>query len=186
MMKGIFSFRLANAFVRGSFSCFVPIFAGLYLGLSPTQIGTALCFNALVMSFLQIFSGRLADIFDRRKLVAIGSLVEIVILCLTPFLQYFYQLLILCAIGGIGKAISIPAASGLTVGEGRKYGMGSVIGVFTMGMSLGMVIGPIASGVIMDHVGINWVFFIAAGFALLGTGLFLFFTRQKQSGDFRQ
>ncbi len=186
MMKGIFSFRLANAFVRGSFSCFLPLFAGLYLGLSPTQIGTALCFNALIMSFLQIFSGRLADIFDRRKLVAIGSLVEIVILCLTPFLQYFYQLLILCAISGMGKAISIPAASGLTVGEGRKYGMGSVIGVFTLGMSLGMAVGPIASGVIMDHIGINWVFFIAAGFALLGTGMFLFFTRQKQPGDFNQ
>lgn len=185
-MKGIFSFRLANAFIRGAFSCFMPIFAGLYLGLSPTQIGLALCFNTLMMTFLQIFSGRLADTFDRRKLVVIGSLVEAIALCMTPFLQYFYQLLILCAIGGIGKALSLPAASGLAVEEGRKYGMGSVIGIFTLGMSLGMVIGPIAGGVIMDYIGINWVFFVAAGFALLGTGVFLSFTRQKQAGDFKQ
>ncbi len=179
MIKGIFSFRLTTAFLRGAFSCFLPIFASLFLDLSPTKIGLVLCLNTLTTALLQIFSGRLADIFDRRKLVVIGSLVDVVILCSIPFLESFSQLVILCAISGTGKAISMPAASGLTVAEGRKYGMGSAIGVFTLGMSLGMAIGPIASGAIMDQIGINWVFFVAAGVALLGTGVFLFFTKQE-------
>jgi MFS family permease len=45
MLKGIFSFQLAFALGRGTFSTFLPIFAGIFLGLSPTLIGILIAVN---------------------------------------------------------------------------------------------------------------------------------------------
>ncbi len=81
-------------------------------------------------------------------------------------------------LGGLGGAISIPAASALTIEEGRKFGMGSTIAIFAMAFSIGMAIGPLLSGVITDFININSVFYFGAAMGLVGTGLFIRFTRQ--------
>ena len=89
----------------------------------------------------------------------------------------FWQLLGLCALQGLGGAISLPAASALLVEEGRKFGMGSTMGMFAMAMSIGMAIGPLLGGVIADFVSINSVFYFGASMGLIGTSLFIWFTR---------
>jgi MFS family permease len=181
MIRGLVSFRLINALGRGAFSCFLPIFAGSYLGLTPTQIGAVLAINILLMALLQPFCGRLADRFSKRKLVIIGSLIDLITLSLVPLMQDFPQLVALCIFGSISRALALPAASGLTVEEGRKYGMGSAMGIFTMAMSLGMAGGPIISGQVYDSWGISSVFFIGACFSLLGTWLFIWFTKGEST-----
>ena len=71
----------------------------------------------------------------------------------------------------------MPASAALAVEEGRKYGMGSTLGVFNMAMSLGMAAGPIVGGVVADFINLNSVFYLGAGASFLGIGLFLWFTR---------
>jgi len=44
-------------------------------------------------------------------------------------------------------------------------------------MSIGMAIGPTLSGVIADLVDINAVSYFGAAVGLIGTGLFVWFTR---------
>lgn len=173
VMRGLFTFRLTYAMGRGAFVCFLPF----YLGLTPTQIGAALAAHILLMSSFQIFSGKIADRFDKKKLIVIGSLTTILMLALIPMAQNFLQLLALCILGGSGGALSMPAASALTVEEGRKYGMGSAMGVFNMGMSLGIGAGPLIGGLVMDSLGLDPVFFVASFACVLGTGLFVYFVR---------
>ena len=177
MVKGLFSFRLSFSLGRGAFSCFLPIFAAIYIGLSPTLIGILLAVNILLMALLQVYSGNIADRFNRRALVVLGSLIGLIFLALIPLTDSFWQLLGLCALQGLGGAISLPAASALIVDEGRKFGMGSTIAVFTLAMSIGMTIGPLLGGVAADFVSINSVFYFAAGMGLIGTSLFIWFTR---------
>jgi len=177
MVKGLFSFRLAFSLGRGSFATFLPILAGIYLGLSPALIGILLTVNILLMSLLQLYGGSIADRFNRRALVVVGSLTNLTYLALIPLGGNFWQLLAICALGGLGGAISMPAASALTVEEGRKFGMGSTIAVFTMAMSIGMAIGPLLSGVIADFVNIDSVFYFGAAMGLVGTTLFIWFTK---------
>ena len=129
------------------------------------------------MSMLQVYSGRVADRFNRRALVILGSIITLVYLALIPQAHNFWYLLGLCALGGLGAAIAIPAASALTVEEGRKFGMGSTVAIFTMAMSIGMAIGPLISGVIHDMVDINSVFYFAAAMGLAGTSLFIWLTK---------
>lgn len=177
VIKGLVSYRLAFAMGRGAFFTFLPIFAAFYIGLKPALIGVLLAVNILLMALLQIFSGNIADRLNRRAMVILGSFVNITYLAMVPLTHSFWQLLGLCALGGIGGAISLPAASALTVDEGRKFGMASTIAIFNMAMSIGMVLGPIASGAIADFSGLESVFYFGAGLSLIGTILFAWLTR---------
>jgi len=177
IIKGLVSYRLAFAMGRGTFITFLPIFAAIYIGLKPALIGVLLAVNILLMALLQVFSGNIADRLNRRAMVVLGSFLNIAFLTLIPLTHSFWQLLGLCALGGVGGAISLPAASALTVDEGRKFGMASTIAIFNMAMSIGMALGPIASGAIADFSGLESVFYFGAGLSLIGTISFAWLTR---------
>ena len=177
MMKGLFSFRLSFSIGRGILATFLPVFAGIYIGLSSTLIGVLLAVNILLMSLLQVYGGNIADRFNRRVLIVVGSLTNLIYLALIPLGGNFWQLLGICVLGGVGGAIALPAASALTVVEGRRFGMGSTIAVFAMAFSIGMVIGPLVGGGIADFANINSVFYFGAAIGLVGTTLFIWFTK---------
>jgi DHA2 family multidrug resistance protein len=111
--------------------------------------------------------------------VIFGTIISFTHLALIPLSYNFWQLLALSALGSIGGAISLLASSAMTVEEGRKYGMGSAIAIISMALSLGMTIGPILGGVMVDLVDISAAFYFGAIMALLGAGLFTWFTRYK-------
>jgi len=177
MVKGLFIYRLVFSLGRGSFAAFLPVLAAAYVGLSPTLIGVLLAVNILTMSLLGIYGGNIADRFNRRILVILGSLINFASLALIPFGHSFWMLLGICAIAAVGGSISMPAASALTVEEGRKFGMGSTIAMFTVAMSIGMSVGPIISGMIADFAYINSVFYFGAGIGFAGIILFAWFTK---------
>jgi len=177
MVRGIFSIRLTQALGRGGLMTFLPIFAGIYLDLSTTLIGILVAINVLSMSLLAPLGGRIADRFSRRALTVLGNIIFLGSLAVIPLAHNFWQLLVVCLAQGFGGAISIPAATALVVEEGRKYGMGSTIAVFMMAMSLGMTIGPLLAGAMADLVDINSVFYSGAAIGLIGTSLFIWFTR---------
>jgi DHA1 family multidrug resistance protein-like MFS transporter len=178
-MVGLFSFRLTIALGRSSFFTFLPLFAAMSLGLPANLIGILIAVHVLSMSALGVLGGRVADIFNRRALVVIGSIVTFAYLFLVPLSPNFGLLLSLCILGSVGSAIATPAAMAMTVEEGRKYGMGSAIAAITMALSIGMAVGPILSGAIVDFVNINAAFYFSAGLALVGAGLFVWFTRSR-------
>ena len=177
LVQGVLSYHFTVAIGRGIFATFLPLFAGIHCGLSPSLVGILLAFNILLMASLQIYGGRMADRHNRRYLVALGGTVNLAALTLIPLAGNFWQLLAVCALGGIGGAISMPATSALVVEEGRKLGMGLAMAVFTMAFSIGMAIGPVLAGVIADSMNISAVFYFGAGVGLAGTVLFLWLTR---------
>jgi len=180
-MVGLFSFRLAIALGRSSFFTFLPLFAAVSLGLPANLIGLLIAVHVLLMSVLGVPGGRIADIFSRRAMVVIGCFVIFTFLFLVPMSPGFGMLLALCILGSIGGAIVTPAVMAMTVEEGRKYGMGSAISAITMALSIGMAVGPILSGAIVDLININAAFYFNSGLALFGAGLFVWFTRSTRS-----
>ena len=180
VMQGIFSYRVAFAIGRGTFAAFLPIFAGIYLGLSPSQVGILLAFNILLMASLQLYGGRMADRFDRKTLVIAGGVINLISLGLIPLAGDFWHLLAVCALGGLGGAISMPATSALIVEEGRKFGMGLAMAAFAMAFSIGMAIGPILAGIIADSVSIDAVFYFGAAVGMAGTAAFIWYVRLRR------
>jgi MFS family permease len=101
-------------------------------------------------------------------LIVAGSLLYSLCVVLVPLTPGFTLLLGANLILGMLGAVPIPAASASVIEEGKKYGMGSIMALFNVAMSLGLGIGPLVSGVIYDTAGLTSVFYFAAGFGAVG------------------
>jgi len=177
VLQGLVSFQLAFAMGRGMFITFLAIFATSVSYLNMGQIGTLLGANIILMSFYQLFTGRLADRINKKWLDVTGGVINILSLALIPLLGSFWPLLILLAIGAIGGALSIPATSAVAVEQGRKYGMGTVLGALATGQGVGLAIGPVVGGLIADMINVSSVFYAAAGFGAIGLLVFALLIR---------
>ncbi|MDY6854625.1 MAG: MFS transporter [Thermodesulfobacteriota bacterium] len=178
IVRGITVFRLVNSIGWGMVMTFLPIFAFQHLGLSGSQIGILISASILVNSFFQAPFGRLADRVSRLKLVVIGGIITSFAISLLPYTHNYTQMLMIAITMGFAGAISIPATAALSVEVGRELGMGSVMGIFSMAMSLGMASGPITGGLLMDFLGIRSVFIFGGSMGFIATGLFFWFMKR--------
>jgi len=178
LSRGLFSFQIGDAAHRGIVQTFIPVFAGLTIGLSPSLIGTILSVLVLGAGLIQILSGRLADRYNKRLIVIIGSLGILLSMLLIPLSAGFWTLMVFLAIAIIGDATALPSASALVIEEGRKFGMGMSMAMFNMGMGVGMSIGPILAGLATDLMGIEFAFYFTAALMLVCTIAFSQFTRR--------
>jgi len=164
-------FRFASAFSRGSIMTFLPLYAHNALQLTGSQIGSIISASILLTAALQFPFGKLADKVNRKMLVILGSILYFAIVPFIPHTVSFMQILILNIILGLFGALSLPAASALIVRQGKQYGMGSTMAIFNVAMSVGLGIGPLTSGVVLDIWGLSGVFYFCTILGFLGTGI---------------
>ncbi len=153
-----------------------------------SHIGIIISAGIFLAGLLQIPFGRMADKLDnigKFLQAGAGSAIGMSALFVVPFCPDFHALLVAGLFVGIGTAVSISALSDLSVGIGKKVGMGSWMGIYNAAFSAGFALTPIAAGIIMDRMGIDSVFYvfgILAFFAVLMCVYFLFkYARQRRS-----
>ena len=173
VMKALFIYRTVRAFGTAGILAFLPIL-GESMNISIFSTGLVLSSNLILGALLQRFGGKLADRYNKRIMMVVGSLLISLALLLMPNSGSFAGLLLLNMIMGIGSAISMPAATAVVVEQGRTFGMGSTIGLFSTAMGLGMVLSPTASGIIMDLINISFVFYISGIVSIIGTIVFIY------------
>jgi MFS family permease len=83
----------------------------------------------------------------------------------------------------MGSALSMPALSAIAAMEGRDLGVGATMSVLQSAMSLGMIAGPLMSGVLADLFNIRLIFFVGSGIALFGTIVFVLLTFMRSSSS---
>ena len=174
---GILIYRFITALGRGGVMAFLPLLAER-VNISASNVGIILTTNILLMGLLQIFTGHMADKHNKFYLVIIGALLAALPLLTLPIAKNFWTFLLLTLFMGFGGAISMPAASAINIKIGKNYGMGTTTGLFSMAMSFGMIIAPIFSGIIMDSLGIKYVFYFGGLITLLGIGTFYLFIKE--------
>jgi len=176
VMKALFIYRLVRAIGTAGILAFFPIL-GESMNISIFAIGIALSANLVLGALLQRFGGKLADKYNRRLMMVIGSLLIALSLILMPNSGSFAGLLLMNIIMGLGNAISMPAATAIVVEQGRTFGMGSTIGLFSTAMGIGMIVSPIASGIIMDLINISYVFYFSSLICVIGTIIFIYLSK---------
>ena len=179
-MAGLLIFRVMNALGRGSLMAFVPIL-GMGMGLNLAQIGILISSNIFVTGLLQRPFGRIVTQANTNRLIITGSLISACALASLPFGWDFLSFLAIGIVMGIGGAIALPASSVLAMEYGKDLGMSSTMGIFEAARGVGMVAGPVLSGMIMDVSGIDNVFYVGGSLIVIGTGLFVAFTRKISS-----
>jgi len=183
MMISLFFFRLAYAICIGIIWAFLPVYGDTRFSLSGSSIGVLVMLGVFISGIFHIPMGWAADRINRRFLVISGGIIVAGATLRLGFAQEYGDLFTANIFFGIGGGISMPALMALAVMTGnRSEAMGSVMALITVAHSLGMLLGSVCGGIIMDYSRLRHAFPVGAGFMLLGVIVFFVGSRQGSGG----
>jgi MFS family permease len=176
VVQGLFLLRFFIAAGQGSVYTFLPILA-LRMQITSFQVGLILGANIFLIAFLQRVCGNIADRVNPKNMIIWGTLLSGLVVPAMPHVDGFYMILLLNIIMGIANGIAMPGGFVITGQLGQTLGMGSMMGITETGWSLGMIVSPIMSGVIMDTLGVPSIFLTGGVLTIMGVLLVSFFLR---------
>lgn len=132
------------------------LFPMLLLGLNfPTQtIGLLAAIYPSVWGFGQLFTGKMADHYSKKKMLFWGMLVQGFAILVIPLATSFAQLAILAALLGAGTALVYPTFLTTIASATTPLERGESIGTFRLWRDLGYVFGALLSGMLADLFGL--------------------------------
>ncbi len=152
--------RTTLSAARGLFSVLLPLWAGISLGLPATTVGILVSWRAIAEAALQPPFGIVADRVNRYYLALGGVALSPVVLFLMPSARSLSQLVFVIFLLAVAGGMGVPSATALSVQQGRLFGMGSVMGINSTANSLGMFLGSVGSGLVMDLFAIERAFWL--------------------------
>ncbi len=162
-------FHLANAPVMPLVALYLK-----HLDGSDTQVAAVVLVAQAIMIPVALLAGRLCDTWGRRPIFVVGFLTLPVRIFLYSLSHDPRVLVALQALDGIGAGIYGVAVVALCADLTRgKRGFNVLLGVIGAAVSLGGVIGPLASGFLVQHFGFIAAFHAFAGVAALAAALFV-------------
>jgi MFS family permease len=132
-------------------------------------VGILISLYGLTNSLLQPIVGAFIDRTSRRKpfivaglaLMGVGTLAFVIA-------GRFVSLVLIRMLQGVGVALTVPAALALLATSTQKRTRGGSMGIYTSMRMVGLAIGPLIGGALLDRLGFNAAFFTGAGFIALG------------------
>jgi EmrB/QacA subfamily drug resistance transporter len=122
----------------------------------------------LVLAALLLPAGLLGDRYGRRRIIAIALTLFGLASLACAVADTAGQLIAARAFLGIGAAMIVPVALSLiTVLFRTEVERKKAIGFFVVANSIGMPLGPIVGGLLLDHAGWQWIFFMNVPIALI-------------------
>jgi MFS family permease len=136
-----------------------------------------------VMIPVALLTGWLCDRWGRKPAFALGFVA-------LPLRTFLYSLtthpgvlVALQALDGIGAGVYgvavVAVCADLTRGKGR---FNALSGLIATALAVGGVVGPLASGFLVQHLGFNMAFYVFAGVAAIAAGLFVCFMPETGPG----
>jgi MFS family permease len=166
--RGILLARFATMIVMVPTMAFLPLLMTTRMSSTGFQVGLVIACRTLVNAVLQIPAGKLADKYDKRALLIFGCICLSGAIVMVPRLESFQAMLFLYCLLGSGEAIIWPVLGAYASQEGRQfYGHGTMMGVFSLSMSAGVFTGAMAAGFSMDHLGIEWAYYVTGVIVLV-------------------
>ena len=176
-LRAAFVYRMVNAIGRGNIMGFLSLFAIQSLGSSGTMVGVILSVGIFANALLQTPMGAVADRYSKVILIVAGGIIASVGYLYMTHSGNVAELFLSRLLVSAGGALSIPALTAIAAEEGRQLGVGSTMGVFNTAMSLGQIIGPVFSGILLDIYGMGAVFNFAGIIGILSVAVFYILSR---------
>jgi MFS family permease len=176
-LRAAFVYRAVGALGRGSIMGFLSLFiSGSMetggLGLSVSTAGLILSIGQFSSAVLQRPFGIAADRYNKIYLILLGGFAGAIGLALFPLANSAWEVLAARLVFSVGSSIGMPALTAIVAIEGREMGIGTTISVLQTAMSLGMIVGPLLSGFLVDFIGLRNIFFVSSLITLVGTAAF--------------
>ena len=184
-IKGVLIIAITMTLLMTVFLSFLPSLAES-VNVNPDHIGLILSFGIFIAGMLQVPLGKLSDKLTkpgRLLQIGMGVSVSMTAIFVMPLCPDFHWLMAAGGLLGTGVGISVPALMNISVGVGEKVGMGTWMGITNTATSIGVMVAPLVSGMIMDALGIDDVFYVLGTVAVFGGLCFLYYIRKRLSGD---
>ncbi|BBO71010.1 MFS transporter [Desulfosarcina alkanivorans] len=176
-IAGLFFFRLAYTACIGIIWGFVPVFADVEFSISASAIGILVMLGVFVSGLVQVPMGWLADRVNRKAMVILGGLVVTGAVYAFTHASGFRDMFLASVVFGLGGGIAMPALMAAAVLRGSRIdAMGSIMALLTVGHSLGMLIGSVLAGIMMEWFQLRQAFTFGALVMAAGTLLFVVYT----------
>jgi len=163
----------------GVFLTFLPLYAS-QLGYDPGQVGLLFGAQAVTNVVGRIPIGKLADRFDRRRLVAAGLVCLAVALAALGRAEQLGQLVACSVVMGVGMALTFTAIGALIAELVPPLQRGLAMGMYNSCIYLGMMCGSTVMGVALKRIGYPVGFAAAGSVALVALVLFYVVMREKE------
>jgi len=184
LTRGILLARMVTMVIMVPSMAFLPLVMTQTIGASGLQIGLVIACRTLVNAVLQVPAGKVADKYDKLFLLVTGCICLSGVIMLIPFMKTFVMFLLIYCLLGLGEAIIWPVLGAYASIEGRKrYGHGTMMGVFSLAMSGGIMAGAMLAGFSMDVWGIEFAYFVTAATVLIGTSVAALLIRSGERED---
>lgn len=128
----------------------------LSLNYNSKSIGIIAAIYPAVWGIGQIFTGKMADIYSKKRMLFWGMLLQGIAIILIPYFNSFYQLASIASILGLGTALVYPTFLSAIADATSPKQRAESIGVFRLWRDLGYAIGAIISGIIADLFGVQY------------------------------
>lgn len=138
------------------YAVFEPIKSDLHL--TDAQLGWLGSAYIIVLSLAALPLGVIGDLRSRRSVITLGVAVWTAATAAGGFVRKFSQLFACRALVGFGEAGYAPAAQAIIAQYYRGRRRAFAIGVYSVGMALGGVLGIWFGGVIAENYGWRWAF----------------------------
>jgi MFS family permease len=179
LMLSIFLFHLANAPILPTVALYVK-----KLGGSDNWMTATVLTAQVVMVPVALLAGRLCDSWGRKPVMAIAFWVLPVRIASYALVGTPSALVWLQGLDGVGAGIYGVAVVSLSADLTReKGGFNTLMGLFATALAIGGVIGPVISGLLVQHLGFKSTFYAFAALAALGAAVFTKFVPETKSDE---
>ena len=160
---GLFMIMLDNTVVNVA----LPAIQG-DLGVGLSELEWVVSGYALTFAALMLIGGKLADAYGRRLIFVIG-IVVFTLASLACGLATSGDMLIAARVAqGAGAALMNPATLSIIAATFPPRQRGTAIGIWAGVSALALAIGPLIGGLLTEHVGWNWIFFVNVPVGIVG------------------
>ncbi len=180
-LTALLIFRFAYVVCIGIIWGFIPLLADREFGASSSLIGVLIMLGVMVSGLFHVPMGLMADRISKKMMVIAGGIVVSYAIFSFKWAGQVQDLVFATALFGLGGGISMPALMALAVLKGSQTrSMGSIMALMTVAHSLGMLVGSLLGGVMMDLFQLRWAFATGAVVMAVCTAWFLLATTSRQ------
>lgn len=139
---------------------------GRHYNASAVSLGLIETVYILALSLFLLPAGRIADIYGRKKMFLTGVTIFTITTALLPFATSINSFIIIRFFQGAGASLNISTSIAILSAVFPPGKRGKAMGIIVACVYLGLSAGPTIAGMMIAHLGWQWIFFTAAPLAL--------------------